>query len=715
MSLLSFQYLNFSFRRSVPLILQSEISECGPVCVAMLAGYFGKHIDLAGLRVTCQRLGFSPQGTNLSELISLANELQLNGTALKGEVHELLDVRLPCILHWQLQHFVVLTKITRRNNQYEYHINDPAEGEVVVNAQDFSAAFTGIVLTLAKQDTFQTTAAPKKISFRGLFGHCSGLTKQFAIILTLSFILQLLSLAIPLYTQIIFDEVFALNASALLNSLAIGFTGLVIFQVAISALREWSLVKLQSILGIQLAHNVFAHLLKLPYQYFSKRHIGDIQSRFGSIQSIQERMTSGLLATLIDGIMAFFLIILMFLYAWKLALCVVVAVLIYSGIKWVCFYKVQKHQLVLIKHDASLQTHFLETLRHIKTFTLFNLQKRREQTWLVQQSHVVNSGIKVALWHLVLNHLQQIIFGLVNIGVLYLGAKEVLQQGLSMGMLIAFMAYKNQCTQRLTGLVDQLFQFKLLHLHMDRVADIALAEVDSPDVPQGSGELAKIRQGSPKRQLELVNVSFAYPGQPPILENINLQVDMGDSVVITGESGSGKTTLLHIMLGLLKPTTGEVRYNGHNIYQMGISDYRQHIAAVLQGEHLLNGNVLENITMFAEQPNLQKCGKALEQAHMVEALMSLPLGLYTLVGGLGNIFSGGQIQRLLLARALYKEPNILFLDEATSHLDSRTEQQISRVIANLTLTRICIAHRSETIAQFSRKLCLKDGNLNHMV
>ena len=715
MSSLSFKYLNFSFRRGVPLLLQTEIAECGPVCVAMLAGYFGKHIDLSALRGACQRLGFSAQGTNLSELMVLANEFQLNGTALKGEVDELLDVRLPCILHWKLQHFVVLTKITRKRGIYQYHIHDPGAGAIVVNAKDFSAAFTGIVLSLTKGDTFKKTSAPKKISFRGLFGECFGLKKQFAIILTLSFLLQLLSLAIPLYTQVIFDEVFALNAHALLNSLAIGFTGLVAFQVAISALRGWSIVKLQGVLGIQLAHNVFTHLLKLPYQFFSKRHIGDIQSRFGSIQSIQERMTNGLLATLIDGVMAFFLVILMFLYAWQLAICVVIAVLMYSGIKWFCFYKVQKEQLVLIKHDASLQTHFLETLRHIKTFTLFNLQKRREQTWLVQQSHVVNSGIKVALWDLVLNHLQQIIFGLVNIGLLYLGAKLVLQQGMSMGMLIAFMAYKNQCTQRLTGLVDQIFQFKLLHLHMDRVADIALAEVDSSIESQGSQLISSAGKRVLQHQPELRNVSFAYAGHPPVLQDINLVVNIGDSIVITGQSGSGKTTLLHIMLGLLKPTSGEVRYNGQNIYQSGLRNYRQNIAAVLQGEHLLNGNVLENITMFAEQPCLNKCGKVLEQAHMLKVIQSLPLGFYTLVGELGNIFSGGQIQRLLLARALYTEPKILFLDEATSHLDSRTEQQISKLIANLTLTRICIAHRCETIAQFTTKLCLKDGNLSHMV
>ena len=714
MSSISFQYLNFSFRRSVPLLLQTEMAECGPICVAMLAGYFGKHVDLAALRLTCQRLGFSPQGTNLSELMTLANELQLNGTALKGEVDELLEMRLPCILHWKLQHFVVLTKITRRKGQYQYHINDPEVGAVVVNAKEFSSAFTGIVLSLTKHDAFRKASPSNKISFQGLFGECLGIKKQFSIILTLSFVLQMLSLAIPVYTQVIFDEVFALNASDLLNSLAVGFTGLVVFQVAIGALRGWSLIKLQGILGIQLAHNVFTHLLKLPYQFFSKRHIGDIQSRFGSIQSIQERMTNGLLATFIDGVMAFFLVILMFLYAWQLALCVVIAVLIYSVIKWVCFYKVQQEQLVLIKHDASLQTHFLETLRHIKTFTLFNLQKRREQTWLVQQSHVANSGIKVALWDLVLNHLQQIIFGLVNIGVLYLGAQLVLQQGLSMGMLIAFMAYKNQCTQRLTGLVDQLFQFKLLHLHMDRVADITLAEIDNSIETKGGHEFAGRGQCIEHHQLELIDVSFAYAGHPPVLQNINLVIDIGDSIVITGASGSGKTTLLHIMLGLLKPTSGEVRYNGQNIYKAGLRHYRHNIAAVLQGEHLLNGNVLENITMFAEQPSLVKCSRVLEQADMLQVIQSLPLGFYTLVGELGNIFSGGQIQRLLLARALYTEPKILFLDEATSHLDSRTEKQISTVIANLALTRICIAHRSETIAQFTTKLCLKDGNLSYM-
>jgi len=281
----------------------------------------------------------------------------------------------------------------------------------------------------------------------------------------------------------------------------------------------------------------------------------------------------------------------------------------------------------------------------------------------------------------------------------------VMASTLSVGMVLAFIAYKVQLTNRITNLIEQIIQFKMMRLHLDRIADIAL----SPEEASREGDAPL---SEPKGQLTLENICFSYgDDQAPILNKVNLSLDANASIVITGPSGAGKTTLMKIMLGLLQPSTGKVLLDGKDITQLGLKNYRKKIAAVMQNDTLLTGSIADNISFFDSQPDEPKIQQCARLAAIHDDIDKMTMGYNAPVGDMGSTLSGGQVQRLLLARALYQSPCVLFLDEATSHLDKDNEAKISQQIQHLPITRIMIAHRQETIDMAEHVYQLNDGVL----
>ncbi|MGK0463044.1 MAG: ATP-binding cassette subfamily B protein RaxB, partial [Candidatus Azotimanducaceae bacterium] len=474
---------------------------------------------------------------------------------------------------------------------------------------------------------------------------------------------------------------------------------------------SWLVLRLSSTLSLQMGVNLLRHLLRLPLEFFEKRHIGDVVSRFSSLGQVRERITTGIVETIVDGVMSLMVLVVMMFYSVPLTLVVIGAVLLYTLVRIISYGPLYRASEIAIRISASEQSSFLETIRGIQTIKLFAAEGHRLSLWQNQFTDVINCEIKLGKLSIGFSLVSGMIFGVENILIVYLAALAVLADELSIGMVLAFLAYKGQLSGRLSNLVEQWIAFRMLRLHLNRLADIALAEPESshagsPSLPTDSGT------GS---RLEVQHLSYRYGDHEPlVLDDFNFDVSDGEVIAIVGPSGGGKTTLIKLLCGLLMPDSGRILFDGVDIRQLGLHQYRRQLGVVMQNDTLLTGTVLENISFFDLEPNLLRVRQCARLASIDDEISASPMGYYSLVGDMGNQFSGGQIQRLLLARALYQQPRVLLLDEATSHLDVANECHIAQQIRALTMTRIIVAHRPETIREADRVLLVERGKLSQV-
>jgi ATP-binding cassette subfamily B protein RaxB len=693
--------LHFAGRKTTPVVVQTEGTECGLACLAMVAAYHGYDTDLATLR---RQHPISLKGATMAHLIQIATQLDLATRPIKVELGDLEGLSLPAILHWDFNHFVVLVRVRGQRAV----IHDPARGRCELDLAEVSRHFTGVCLELAPAVGFRPRKERQRVAVLDLLGGLRGVKGAITKILLMAAALELFAILTPFYMQLVVDEGVVAQDHDLLAVLGLGFLLLVLIQVGVTAARAWVVMVLGTTLNLQLVTELFAHLLRLPMSYFEKRHLGDISSRFDSLNAIQRTLTTSFIEAIIDGAMALVTVVVMFAYSWRLAAIVCAAALLYAALRCVLFRPLQQAQNEQIAHTARQQTTFLETIRGIQSVKLFNrhLQRGTAHTNLLAASF--NAGIRVQRISILYHALNGALFGIENIAVVWLGAALVIGGGLSLGMLFAFIAFKLQFTSRIAAFVDKAIEFHMLGLHAERVGDIALTEREP------EARLAALPLGVPA-EIELRNVGFRYSEfEPPVLQNVNLKIEEGESVAIIGPSGCGKTTLLKLILGLLTPTEGEVLVGGVNIAQLG-TRYRDLIGAVMQEDELFAGSIAENICFFdpdADRPRIEACAR---MAAIEPDILAMPMGYNTLIGDMGTVLSGGQKQRVLLARALYKQPRILALDEATSHLDVARERSVNEAVRALRLTRIIIAHRPETISMAGRVVALRDRRAeNHL-
>ncbi len=699
--------LSFSISKGVPLILQSEIAECGLASVAMIACYHGHKLDMSVMR---KRFSANLKGMNLQQLIELGDSLGLASRALQCPIDEVHKLATPCILHWDLNHFVVLTKVSGKGQSAKFSINDPAVGKRTLNSEEFSKHFTGICLELTPTNKFEVKQEQSQMKLTQLWSSMSGLKTGLIKLIGLSLVLQLFSLMTPYYMQWVVDEVLISFDKPLLTVLALGFALIVIISVVTNAVRSWLILRLSSLLNMQMGVNLLRHLLRLPMNYFESRHIGDIVSRFGSLAQIRERITTGFVETLVDGVMSITVLIMMALYSLKLTAVVLCAIVLYTIVRLTLYRQLHQATEEMIQNSAKEQSSFLENIRGMQTIKLFGNESQRQGIWQNLYAEVINSEIRLGRLNISFDSFNKLLFGLEKVLVIYFAALMVMANSLSVGMVLAFIAYKGQLTERFANLIEQIIQFKMMRLHLDRIADIALTEQESNR--EGEGSFSNSGGREAKGQLILENICFSYSdNQVPILNDVNLTLEASESIAITGPSGVGKTTLMKIMLGLLQPTSGKVLLDGKDITQVGLKNYRKKIAAVMQDDTLLAGSIADNVSFFDPQPNYLKIEQCAHLAAIHDDINKMTMGYNSLVGDMGANLSGGQVQRLLLARALYQSPCVLFMDEATSHLDKDNEAKISEQIQHLPMTRIMIAHRQETISMAERVYVLNDGKL----
>ncbi|HEX7802218.1 MAG TPA: peptidase domain-containing ABC transporter [Pseudoxanthomonas sp.] len=680
-------------------IHQSESSECGLASLAMVARHYGQRLTLRDLR---QRFSLSLKGANLSRLMTVAGQLGFQCRPLRLDLEELNQLKIPCILHWDLNHFVVLAKAGKK----KVTILDSAFGKRELSHAEVSTHFTGVALELTPSAEFKPQKATPSISFRQLTGHVTGLWRSLALILALSIALQVFVILAPFFMQWVVDQVLISADRSLLTVLGLGFALVLLLQASVGLLRGWSVVYLSNRLGLQWMGNVFSHLLKLPLDFFEKRHLGDITSRMSSVQTIQRTLTTSFVEALIDGLMAMVTLGMMLLYSWKLALVTLLAVALYLGLRALAFRPVREGTEQQLVAGAKQQSHLLESIRGVQSVKIAGCETSRRSAYLNLMNDTVNRDVWLAKLGLGFNTASQLIFGAERIAVIWIGAVLALQNVFSVGMLIAYLAYKDQFAGRVGSLIDKWIEFRMLRLHGERLADIALAE---PEVVDGH----RFEQTSPtSTRLQIDGLSFRYAeGEPWVLQDCSFIVEEGESVAIVGPSGCGKTTLVKLLLGLLKPTHGTVAVGDRDIAKLGPHNYRRMIGAVMQDDQLFAGSVAENIAFGEEGFDSERIEAAARLAAVHDEIAAMPMGYHSLIGDMGTTLSGGQKQRVILARALYRLPRILFLDEATSHLDVERERLVNEAVRELKLTKVIIAHRPETIASADRVLVMQGGRI----
>jgi len=696
------ELLKFSGFSQLKSILQTEAAECGLACLAMVANYHGHKIDLNTLR---REYPISLKGATLQSLIQTADKLQMASRPLRLDIDDLPNLKLPCILHWDMNHFVVLKKVTAKN----ITILDPAVGERTYVLDDASKHFTGVALELTPTKNFEKKNEEKQLKLSELWSRITGLKSSLIQVFVLSLLLQVFAIASPFYMQLTVDDVIVSHDLDLMMILAIGFLLLMLIQVTVTALRSLVIMIMGTQMNIQIANNLFRHLIKLPLDWFEKRHIGDVVSRFGSLDRVKELLTTGMIEAIVDGIMMIGTLVMMFLYSPKLAWVVIIAVTLYAIVRAVLYRPLRRLSEENIVANAKEDSNFMETVRATQTIKIFGKETQRQTVWQNLYADAMNTGIRLGKLNIGYSVINGLLFGIENVIVIYLAATNVIDGLMSVGMLYAFMAYKQQFTGKAASLIDKFIQFKMLSLHLTRIGDIALTPVEEDFVGDIGQSLANQNMNG---DITLSNLHFRYSkAEPFIVENASIKIKAGQSVAIVGPSGCGKTTLMKVMLGLLKVENGQVLVDGVDITKMGNQNYRSQIAAVMQDDQLLSGSISDNICFFDPEFDQKKIEACAKMAAIHVDIMAMPMAYNSLIGDMGNTLSGGQKQRVILARALYKRPKILFLDEATSHLDTALESHVNNSIKYLKMTRIIIAHRPETIKSADRVLKMDRGRL----
>ncbi|MCC6563034.1 MAG: peptidase domain-containing ABC transporter [Xanthomonadales bacterium] len=690
------ELLRFSARPRVPVVLQNEVAECGLACLAMVAARHGHEVDLFALR---RRFGVTLKGMTLKQLMATAEQLQLAPRALRVEPAALGQLRLPAVLHWNLNHFVVLVGVGKGR----YRIHDPARGARNVDAAELSRGFSGVALELTPTRAFRPERSTTPLRLSQLWGSASGLEGSLVQIVLLALAIQGFALLLPYFLQLTLDQVLVAGDRPLLALLGIGFAVLTVVKVAAEALRGWAVLYLGSALNLQLGANVMRHLLRLPLEFFQKRQVGDLQSRVNALNPVRETLTGGLIEGVVDGVMALSTLALMLAYSPRLCAVAVAATLLYAGTRLWWFHGLRETTLDAIVRRARAESQFLESLRAMLPIKVFGRELERHAVWTGLQAEAVNAEARSRRLQLGYQAVQGVTSGLESVALVWLGALAVLDGEISVGMLMGFLAYRQLFSARCTNLIDKLLDYRMLGLHLSRLADIVFSD------PEAHHDGPGLARAGVRGELVLRDVGFRYgEDEPWLFRHLNLRIRAGECVAFAGRSGQGKTTLIKIMMGLIEPGEGEVLLDGIDIRRIGLGPYRALCAAVMQEDQLIGGSLRDNITFQDPQPDPARLELAAELAGIREEIAQLPMGFESLIGDMGGALSGGQQQRVLLARALYAEPRLLFLDEATSALDAATEQRVNGNVRRLGITRVMIAHRRETLALADRVLDLAE-------
>ncbi|MBA3711877.1 MAG: peptidase domain-containing ABC transporter [Pyrinomonadaceae bacterium] len=685
-------------QRRVPVVLQMNAVECGAACLAMILNYFGRQTSISECRERC---GVGQHGLTAQTIAKAARNYGLRVKAVSIEPADFKYVQLPAIAHWNFNHFVVV----ERWSATKFEIVDPAAGRRRITAKAFDAGFTGVVLMLEPGVQFERRRGTGKRSWRHYLKYVLDKPGLLVQILLASLFLQVLGLALPIFTQVLVDQVLPFRITNAMNILAIGMILLVLTQLVISYLRAALLIYLQGRLDSQLMLGFFEHLLTLPLRFFQQRTNGDLLMRLGSNMIVRETLTGQTISTILDG--TFVLVYLGILLTWAPLFGGIALAIGMFQVALLLGTTRRTHDLVQrdLAAGAESQSYLVEALAGIVTLKASGSETRAFDHW----SNLFYRNLNVSLER---NHFSASVGTVMTalrtfspFVMLWVGAHGVLDGTLSLGAMLALNALAMSFLTPLASLVSNGQRLQLIGAHLERLNDVLQAE------PEQDPRL--VRSAPPLTgRIELKSVDFRYdPHAPLVLRDVSVSIEPGQKVAIVGRTGSGKSTLAKLLLGLYTPTGGELLFDGAALQSLNYATLRRQFGTVLQESFLFSGSIRQNIAFNDPSLSLEQVIEAARLAHIHDEVTGMPMGYETLLAEGGSSLSGGQRQRLALARALAHKPSVLLVDEATSHLDVMTERLVDQSLSALACTRIVIAHRLSTVKNADLILVLDEGEI----
>ena len=652
----------------------------------MIAHYYGRRQGLLDLRA---EFDTNVTGLSFEALQRQARALNLASRPLEVSIDRLPDLRMPAILHWQFDHFVVLESC--RSDAIVIH--DPDRGRRVISLEEVDGAFTGVALELWPDSQFRQIAPQAQLRLIDAIPRIKKMPAAVLPVLLLTLGVQVFSLAAPVLLQVGVDQVISTSDHQLLLSFTAGFAALLLLQTLFQYARSHASLYVTTLVNFQMRSRLFQRLLELPQAFFLKRGLGDIAARFQDMTNINEALTGQALMSVVDGLLCFVVLALMIAYSPSLAAIVVASTAGYLLVRLWHAHRWMHAHADLVRSYAKETSFFLETVRASQTLKLYRQHNRRAGQYATALANSCNDSAREQYLQQLKDIADSAWFGIENLIIVFVGITSVAERSMSLGMLFAFLGFRLHLNTLVRSVVDALARLGGLRFTLDRVGEILLSPPDPVDRVRFSANL-----GAVAGHLEARDISFGYDSDlPPLFSSLSFSIRAGESVAIVGPSGVGKTTLVKILTGLLMPSSGDVLLDGLPLTPARIQWLRDNTGTVMQDDCLFMGTCQQNITMFAEKVDTDRLIEVCKMACIYDRIRSLPMGFHTRIGDSGSFFSGGERQRLLIARALYKSPRILILDEATSQLDVTAERSVNEAIKSLGITRIVIAHRPETI------------------
>lgn len=686
-------------------VKQHDITDCGAACLASVSAHYKLKIPIARIR---QWAGTDKKGTNAWGLIKAAEKLGFSAKGVKGEVEAISEVPLPAIAHVVikdiLQHYVVVYKFTAEFIEYM----DPGDGQIHRNTHnEFKAIWSGVMILLSPNQSF--VARNEKVSVLSRFWFLLKPHRKILVqALAGAIVYTLLGLSTSIYIQKITDFVLPDSNRNLLNLLSVGMLVILFFQIVIGSMQSVFILRTGQLIDSRLILGYYKHLLKLPQRFFDTMRTGEIISRINDAVKIRVFINDSMISIAVNVFIIVFSFVLMFVYSSKLALIMAIIIPLYLVLYWITDKLNKKRERKMMEHAAELETQLVESLNAARTIKQLNIETFNNLKTETRFIRLLEDTYKSGLNSIFSANTSQVLNRSFTIVLLWFGSLLVIDQTITPGELMSFYALIGYFTGPVASLVSANKTIQNARIAADRLFEIMDLERD--DEIENAVELTPEMVGD----IHFNNVSFSYGTRVDVFEHFNLKIKKGQLNAVIGESGSGKSTLAALIQGLYPLNEGQICINNINIRYITHDSLRQLVGIVPQNLELFAGSIVENIAVGEFSPDMQRVLQVCQQLQLVEFIEKLPNGLQTYIGEHGTTLSGGQRQRLAIARALYRQPEILIMDEATSNLDSESESVVQRVVRQLVAegkTVILIAHRLSTVVEADEIIVLREGKV----
>lgn len=683
-----------------PTVLQMEALECGAACLAMILGYYGKTVSLEKIRTDC---GVSRDGVKATHIFKAAEKYGLKGKGYKMELSALKLLTAPVILFWNCNHYVVFEGFKGK----KACINDPAAGRRLVDADEFNEAYTGVVLALEKTENFSTDG--EKLGFWAkLKRNVSGVRTVFLFLCVLSFLFLIPALVYPAFSRFFVDTILIKDSINLLRPLIAAMMITAIFSTILSVIKSTVLIRFQIKLRVTGAAQLIEHMLCLPMQFFQQRFPGELCSRVFASDSIAVLVSERFTNFLIDFFSTVFFLVLMFLYDVPLA----VLSLALTVIQLIIFRigrEARRSKAIKVQIEGGKQDGLIMAgLNRIESIKASGAESGFFNQWKAQQVRLINEKQSLSKASAVSKIGPEVISSMLSIFILTFGALRVIDGYMTIGMLMAFQMILASFKAPLNSFMSLGLTMLYTSADIQRIDDVMDYELPEIFKEQDSQAQPQKLQG----YVTFKNVSFGYsPLEEPLITDFSFELKPGKRIALVGTTGSGKTTIGKLACALYQPWSGEILFDGKPLNQIEKKIFASSVAVVNQNTSLFGGTVKDNLTMWDTSISQDCYIQAAKDACIHDEIAARAKGYSSVVNEDGVNFSGGQRQRLEIARALVTQPSILILDEATSAMDPVTELLVDENIKRRGCACIIIAHRLSTIRDCDEILVLEHGKI----